>query len=230
MSTPKYCYYIEVPPFEMIIQKGTDEGMEEVKQMIKDDSLSICINTGGGRKISMSDDELKKHEKSAEFFSLSFSLADDLITPNGVKGEILKNNQIKISTSRFIYKYQPETFDDVLHLEPQLHDLENLHQVVINAYDFREDTIISYEGVRGYIDRWMEPDWSSDEDPRPEIECVRLMAYIRVFAVNAPNESTVKDWEGCIYDSETHRIGYADDEPKKFDSIQKLREYYDSDE
>ena len=38
MSTPKYSYYIEVPPFEMIIQKGTDEGMEEVKQMIKDDS------------------------------------------------------------------------------------------------------------------------------------------------------------------------------------------------
>ena len=50
------------------------------------------------------------------------------------KGEILKNNQIKISTSRFIYKYQPETFADVLHLEPQLHDLENLNQVVFYAY------------------------------------------------------------------------------------------------
>ena len=220
----------------MIIQKGTDEGMEEVKQLIKDDSLSIGITTGRGRKISMSDDELKKHKEPTpgpgvytEFFDLWFSLADDLITPNGVKGEILKNNQVKISTSRFIYKYQPETSEDTLQLEPQLHDLENLHQVAIYAYNFREDTVISYEGVRGYIDRWMEPDWSSDEDPRPEIECVRLMSWIRVFVVNVPHESN-KFMRKFRYDSETHRVGYADDEPKTFDSIQKLREYYDSDE
>ena len=181
MSTPKYSYYIEVPPFEMIIQKGTDEGMEEVKQMIKDDSVSLKVYTGRDRKITMNDEELKTSGDS-EWFNLTYSVTDDLITPNGVKAEILENNQLKVSVTTFIFNYQPESFDDVLLLEPQVMDIENLFQVEVDGFDKHSDTIISYEGLRGLQHKWTEKDWSSDEDPLPEIEYETSICFTRLFA------------------------------------------------
>ena len=41
MPEPKYCYYIEIPPFEMIIQKGSSDAVEKINQMIQENSLTV---------------------------------------------------------------------------------------------------------------------------------------------------------------------------------------------
>ena len=94
--------YIEVPEFEMIIQLKNNKGLAEYKRMIKDNEVQINI-IAKGLKSSMSDEELC--DTSSLRFHINYLPSDDLVGENGVKAEILDENQVKINVSPFIYKF-----------------------------------------------------------------------------------------------------------------------------
>ena len=94
--------YIEVPEFEMIIQLNNNKGLEEFKRMIEDNEVQLNI-IAKGLKSSMSDEELC--DTSSLQYNINYFPSDDLVGENGVKAEILDENQVKINVLPFIFKF-----------------------------------------------------------------------------------------------------------------------------
>jgi len=185
-------WYVEVPEFEMLIQLD-DEGINELKEMINDDVLKLRISANQ-LKFAMSDEELL--EKSRGGMSIGYFPPDDLIDENGVKTEILENNQIKINVSPFIFKFTPKSrFVD--ELQPQLMSLKSLYKI---SFDFPSTggEVIS-SNLRSVTEKYMDLDYSSKEDPLPEIEYTYTTYFGRIYAIPEINyKNADKEFNGSI--------------------------------
>tara|TARA_X000000950_G_C13518611_1_gene498663 strand:- start:21 stop:608 length:588 start_codon:yes stop_codon:yes gene_type:complete len=189
--------YIEVPEFEMIIQLKNNKGLAEYKRMIKDNEVQINI-IAKGLKSSMSDEELC--DTSSLRFNINYHPSDDLIGENGVKAEILDENQVKINVSPFIYKFTPRR-QYARELRPQIMDLESLFEI---RAEFPGGGKNISSNLRTVTHKWKALDYSSDENPLPEIEYVDKLFFTGVYAI----------------DEESYL-----EESKKYDgSIKKMRE------
>jgi len=185
--------YIEVPKFEMIIQLSDKDGLAEYKTMIKDDAVTINL-TANGKKSTMSDDELCK-SSGQKSYSIRYFPPDDLVSENGVKAEILDNNQVKINVSSFIFKFTPRT-QHARELQPQIMDLESLFEV--NAVFPTGGKYISSD-LRTVTNKWTGLDYSSDKDPLPEIEYVDKVFFTRVFAIDEKSyKKQSEEFDGSI--------------------------------
>ena len=93
---------IETPIFMPVGTKATVKSMtpEELKEMIDMNDLKLRISINN-LKTDMSDEQLI--ENSTSGISLNYFSPDDLVNENGVKAEILENNQVKINVSPFIF-------------------------------------------------------------------------------------------------------------------------------
>ena len=196
-----YSYCIELPPFEMILQIDSDDGINEYKKMIKEDSVKIDI-TACGRKNSMSDKELAERGHN---IALNYLPPNNLIGSNGVKAEILENNQVKIIVNPFVFTFKPKSYL-LMELEPQVMDLESLFQV--NPDLSIKGSIISSKNLRCVIEKYTTIDYSSDEDPLPEVEFRDEKFFTRLFACTD--------------------IDYKD-EIEEYKSIKNMREAWNSD-
>jgi len=189
--------YIEVPEFEMIIQLKNNKGLAEYKRMIKDNEVQINI-IAKGLKSSMSDEELC--DTSSLRFNINYHPSDDLVGENGVKAEILDENQVKINVSPFIYKFTPRR-QYARELRPQIMDLESLFEI---RAEFPGGGKNISSNLRTVTHKWKALDYSSDENPLPEIEYVDKLFFTGVYAI----------------DEESYL-----EESKKYDgSIKKMRE------
>ena len=189
--------YIEVPEFEMIIQLKNNKGLAEYKRMIKDNEVQINI-IAKGLKSSMSDEELC--DRSSLRFHINYHPSDDLVGENGVKAEILDENQVKINVSPFIYKFTPRR-QYARELRPQIMDLESLFEI---RAEFPGGGKNISSNLRTVTHKWKALDYSSDENPLPEIEYVDKLFFTGVYAI----------------DEESYL-----EESKKYDgSIKKMRE------
>tara|TARA_B100000965_G_scaffold401665_2_gene426024 strand:- start:328 stop:915 length:588 start_codon:yes stop_codon:yes gene_type:complete len=189
--------YIEVPEFEMIIQLKNNKGLAEYKRMIKDNEVQINI-IAKGLKSSMSDEELC--DTSSLRFIINYHPSDDLVGENGVKAEILDENQVKINVLPFIYKFTPRR-QYARELRPQIMDLESLFEI---SAKFPGGGKNISSNLRTVTHKWKALDYSSDENPLPEIEYVDKLFFTGVYAI----------------DEESYL-----EESKKYDgSIKKMRE------
>ena len=185
-------WYVEVPEFEMLIQLD-DEGINELKEMINDDVLKIKI-TANRLKIAMSDEELL--EKSRSGISIGYFPPDDLIDENGVKAEILENNQIKINVSPFIFKFTPKP-KFVNELQPQLMSLKSLYKIRFDFPSAGGEVISS--NLRSVTEKYKALDYSSKEDPLPEIEYTYTNHFERIYAIPEINyKNADKEFNGSI--------------------------------
>ena len=166
-------WYIEPSEFEMLIQLD-DDGIEELKEMIDMNDLKLRISINN-LKTDMSDEQLI--ENSTSGISLNYFSPDDLVNENGVKAEILENNQVKINVSPFIFKFTPKS-DLASEIESQLIDSDTLYQIGFD-FPYGGGEVIS-SNLRSTTRKYMAPDYSSDEDPRPEKEYTSTTYYGRV--------------------------------------------------
>ena len=179
-------WYIELPEFEMLIQLS-DDGIEELKEMCDSNALQLDISINN-LKVDMSDEQLI--QKSRGGISLSYFSPDDLVNENGVKAEILENNQVKINVSPFIYKFTPKS-DLASEIESQLIDSDTLYVIHFN-FPYGGGEIISSD-LRSTTRKYMAPDYSSDEDPLPEIEYTSTTYYGQVYAIPEKNYKNADD-------------------------------------
>tara|TARA_A100001015_G_scaffold319265_1_gene441639 strand:- start:1135 stop:1719 length:585 start_codon:yes stop_codon:yes gene_type:complete len=179
-------WYIEPSEFEMLIQLD-DDGIEELKEMIDMNDLKLRISINN-LKTDMSDEQLI--ENSTSGISLNYFSPDDLVNENGVKAEILENNQVKINVSPFIFKFTPKS-DLASEIESQLIDSDTLYQIGFD-FPYGGGEVIS-SNLRSTTRKYMAPDYSSDEDPRPEKEYTSTTYYGRVYPIPEKNYKNADD-------------------------------------
>lgn len=184
--------YIEVPEFEMIIQLNDHKGLAEYKRMIKDNEVKINI-ISKGLKSSMSDEELC--DTSSLRYNINYFPSDDLVGENGVKAEILDENQVKINVSPFIFKFTPRR-QYARELRPQIMDLESIFEI---SAKFPGGGKNISSNLRTVNHKWKALDYSSDEDPLPEIEYVNKIFFTGVFAIDEKSyKEQFKRFDGSI--------------------------------
>ena len=184
--------YIEVPEFEMIIQLNNNKGLAEFKRMIEDNEVQLNI-IAKGLKSSMSDEELC--DTSSLRYNINYFPSDDLVGENGVKAEILDENQVKINVLPFIFKFTPRR-QYARELRPQIMDLESIFEI---SAKFPGGGKNISSNLRTVTHKWKALDYSSDEDPLPEIEYVNKIFFTGVFAIDEKSyKEQFKRFDGSI--------------------------------
>ena len=184
--------YIEVPEFEMIIQLNNNKGLAEFKRMIEDNEVQLNI-IAKGLKSSMSDEELC--DTSSLRYNINYFPSDDLVGENGVKAEILDENQVKINVLPFIFKFTPRR-QYARELRPQIMDLESIFEI---SAKFPGGGKNISSNLRTVNHKWKALDYSSDEDPLPEIEYVNKIFFTGVFAIDEKSyKEQFKRFDGSI--------------------------------
>ena len=184
--------YIEVPEFEMIIQLNNNKGLAEYKRMIEDNEVQLNI-IAKGLKSSMSDEELC--DTSSLRYNINYFPSDDLVGENGVKAEILDENQVKINVLPFIFKFTPRR-QYARELRPQIMDLESIFEI---SAKFPGGGKNISSNLRTVTHKWKALDYSSDEDPLPEIEYVNKIFFTGLFAIDEKSyKEQFKRFDGSI--------------------------------
>lgn len=184
--------YIEVPEFEMIIQLNNNKGLAEFKRMIEDNEVQLNI-IAKGLKSSMSDEELC--DTSSLRYNINYFPLDDLVGENGVKAEILDENQVKINVLPFIFKFTPRR-QYARELRPQIMDLESIFEI---SAKFPGGGKNISSNLRTVTHKWKALDYSSDEDPLPEIEYVNKIFFTGLFAIDEKSyKEQFKRFDGSI--------------------------------
>ena len=184
--------YIEVPEFEMIIQLNNNKGLAEFKRMIEDNEVQLNI-IAKGLKSSMSDEELC--DTSSLRYNINYFPSDDLVGENGVKAEILDENQVKINVLPFIFKFTPRR-QYARELRPQIMDLESIFEI---SAKFPGGGKNISSNLRTVNHKWKALDYSSDEDPLPEIEYVNKIFFTGLFAIDEKSyKEQFKRFDGSI--------------------------------
>ena len=184
--------YIEVPEFEMIIQLNNNKGLAEFKRMIEDNEVQLNI-IAKGLKSSMSDEELC--DTSSLRYNINYFPSDDLVGENGVKAEILDENQVKINVLPFIFKFTPRR-QYARELRPQIMDLESIFEI---SAKFPGGGKNISSNLRTVTHKWKALDYSSDEDPLPEIEYVNKIFFTGLFAIDEKSyKEQFKRFDGSI--------------------------------
>jgi len=184
--------YIEVPEFEMIIQLNNNKGLAEFKRMIEDNEVQLNI-IAKGLKSSMSDEELCN--TSSLRYNINYFPSDDLVGENGVKAEILDENQVKINVLPFIFKFTPRR-QYARELRPQIMDLESIFEI---SAKFPGGGKNISSNLRTVTHKWKALDYSSDEDPLPEIEYVNKIFFTGLFAIDEKSyKEQFKRFDGSI--------------------------------
>ena len=141
----------------------------------------------------MSDEELCN--TSSLRYNINYFPSDDLVGENGVKAEILDENQVKINVLPFIFKFTPRR-QYARELRPQIMDLESIFEI---SAKFPGGGKNISSNLRTVTHKWKALDYSSDEDPLPEIEYVNKIFFTGLFAIDEKSyKEQFKRFDGSI--------------------------------